>query len=562
MIILGVCNAHTSGASLIVDGSLVASVNEERFSRVKNQRIFPRQSIEYCCRHAGISISDIDYVACGAWGGMDEAFIPQCFSEVISASKSEGAAKMLLDRTNVAVDRDLLFKAELFEGLRELGFSRQQITTYEHHLSHAATAFYPSPFDDALVMTLDGRGDFKSSIIAVASRESGLKPIASTSMFNSLGAFYGFITRYLGFVPDRHEGKVTGLAAYGDPNACIEIFRSMIDFKDGYIVADLGRNYTPFLSGKLPELELHLQDFSKEDIAAGAQFLLEDIVVKYISYYLAEASSKNIALAGGVFGNVKLNQRIMEIEGIDNLYVFPQMGDGGNPFGGALLKLYELGGEFCYPLEHAYLGPGYTRDEVQVLLNQYSDKVSWMPFSEYGLEEIAKDLDEGVAVGLFSGRMEYGPRSLGARSIIARATEKSINNSLNERLNRTEFMPFAPVTLKEHAKDCYVGWKPEHIAARFMTICYECTDDFVKQSPATAHIDKTARPQVIDRKFNALYFDILEAYYNLTGIPTLINTSFNNHEEPIVCSPEDAIRSLLLNNVDYVVFEDFVVKAK
>lgn len=322
MIILGVCNAHTSGASLIIDGAVIASVNEERFSRIKNQRIFPALSIDFCCKQAGIKLSEIDYVACGAWGGMDEAFIPQCFAEVVKASASVEATRVLLERTNVAVDRDVFFRQELVDGLISLGFTLQQLSFYDHHLSHAATAFYPSSFEDALVVTLDGRGDFKSSTVYKASRKGGLELLASTSMFNSLGAFYGFITRYLGFVPDKHEGKVTGLAAYGNSNICLSIFRSMIDFKEGKIVSNLGENYTPFLSGKLPEIEEHLREFSKEDVAAGAQFLLEDIVTKYIAHYLSETKNNNVVLAGGVFGNVKLNQRIMEMDSIDNIYIY------------------------------------------------------------------------------------------------------------------------------------------------------------------------------------------------------------------------------------------------
>lgn len=562
MIILGVCNAHSSGASVIVDGVLVASANEERFTREKNHRTFPQLAIEYCCERAGITLSDIDFVACGAWGGIDEQFIPKCFSEVISAAASAQATKMLMERTTVVVDRDLFFKKELIESLVDIGIERTKINVFDHHSSHAATAFYPSPFEDALIVTLDGRGDFKSSTISIASRSRGIHQITSTSMFNSLGAFYGFITKYLGFVPDRHEGKVTGLAAFGNPEACIDLLRTMIDFVDGEIIADLGRNYTPFLSGDLPSLNVKLSHYSNEDVAAGAQFLLEDIVTKYICHYLPKSNSSNVVLAGGVFGNVKLNQRIMNIADVDNIYVFPQMGDGGNAFGGALLKLYEAGGTFKYPLEHVYLGPEYSNDEVLCDLEKYSDQVYWTDLEEYGLEKIAKDLAGGAAIGLFTGRMEYGPRSLGGRSIIARATEKSINNSLNERLNRTEFMPFAPVTLDEYAKDCYIGWEPDHIASRFMTVCYDCTDSFAKQSPAVTHVDKTARPQVISREYNPLYFDILSAYNELTGIPTLINTSFNNHEEPIVCSPEDALRSLLLENVDYVVFDGCVVKKK
>ncbi len=434
-----------------------------------------------------------------------------------------------------------------------MGFQRSIISCYDHHLSHAATAFYPSPFEEALIVTVDGRGDFRSASVYVGKRKQELTNLDSTSMFNSLGAFYGFITRFLGFIPDRHEGKITGIAALGDPKACIDVLKEMIDFENGKIVASIGKKYNPFLGGKLPYIEEKLALFSKEDVAAGAQALLEDIILKYIRRFLTETGLKNVALAGGVFGNVKLNEKILEMDLVDNIYVFPSMGDGGNAVGGALIKLYESGREFSYPLKHVYLGPSFSSEKIQKTLEKNRNQVEWFKLEEYTLDKIAEDLVNGLIIGLFTGRMEFGPRALGARSIIARATDQDINDTLNKRLNRTEFMPFAPVTLKSHAKESFIGWQEDHMSAEFMTVCYPCSDEFIKQSPATSHVDKTARPQIIDRENNPLYFDILNRYYKLTGIPTLINTSFNNHEEPMVCSPEDAIRSLLLGNIDYVI---------
>lgn len=563
MNVLGVCNANVSGATLIVDGEVVASVNEERFTRVKNQRAFPTESIKYCLDYSELSIRDIDHVACGAWAGISADFVPQCVDEVIAFSqKDEAARTMISERTHVAVERDLIFKQELIEGLCSLGFARENLNFYDHHLSHAATAFYPSPFEDALVVTLDGRGDFKSSTVYRGSRTEGLQLLDSTSMYNSLGAFYGFITKYLGFTPDKHEGKVTGLAAYGDATICYDLMKEMVGYEDRKIVANLGTKYTPFLSGHLPYIEDRLQEYSREDISAAAQLVLEEIVTAYIKDFVDETGLGEIALAGGVFGNVKLNQRIQEIEGVKNIYVFPQMGDGGNAFGGALLKLYETGGHLKGPLEHVYLGPAYSNDEIVATLSNYDEQVDVYTLEKYTIDRAAKDLDEGVVIGLFTGRMEYGPRALGARSIIASAKKKEINDILNTRLNRSEFMPFAPVTLMEKAAECYIGWRPENIAATFMTTCYDCTVECGKATPAVVHVDNTARPQLISREMNPLYYDILKSYYDLTGIPSFANTSFNNHEEPIVCSPDDAIKSLLIDNVDYLVLEGYVVKRR
>jgi carbamoyltransferase len=561
MKILGVCNGNVSGACLLLDGDLVASANEERFSRIKNDKAPPFQSIKYCLEFAGLEPGDIDYIGCGAWNGMDETYFPEFATEMLDTAMAHPeAAPIMRDRVKHAADRDLEWRRQMLACLEELGFDNEKLRFFDHHLSHAYTAFYPSPFEEALVVTLDARGDNKSATISKASREHGVELLDSTSMFNSLGFFYSFITRHLGFTPDKHEGKVTGLAAYGDARVCRAVLDKMIGYENGKIQAHLGAYFKPYISAELPELEKELAGFSREDISAAAQAMTEEITLAYITPYLEQTGLRHVCLAGGVFGNVKVNQYIQELDQVESIYVAPQMGDGGNAFGGALIRLYERGGSFNYPLKHVYLGPSYTDEQIVEALELHQDKLDWERVEDYSLEQIAKDLDDGVVIGLFSGRMEYGPRALGARSIIVRAIEHGVNDSLNDRLNRSEFMPFAPVTLEEEAHNCYVGWKEDHVAARFMTVCYNCTERAAGESPATAHIDNTARPQVITREYNPLYYDILKAYFERTGIPTFVNTSFNNHEEPIVCSPNDAIQSLLINNVDYVVMDNFVVR--
>lgn len=559
MKILGVCNALVSGATLLVDGDVIASVNEERFSRIKNDRSFPRESIEYCLKSHGLISGDIDYVSCGAWKGIDENFLSQLMNETVEAVMRDNYAKKIIsERIQVSVERDQLFKRELIDNLGKMGFATDKIDFYDHHLSHAYTAFYPSPFKEALVLTIDGRGDFKSATISSASRSEGIQLIDSVSEINSLGYFYGYITNYFGFTPNKHEGKITGLAAYGDPKKCINILKRMIDY-DKRIVAHIGENYTPFMSRKLPKIEKELSKFSREDICAGVQSLTEEIALKYLRKFLRRTKHRNVCLSGGVFGNVKINQKILESGGVDNIYVFPQMGDGGNAFGGALIKLYEMGGKFKYPLKHVYLGPEYSSTEISSTLLSYKSKVKYVRLEDYTLKRIAQDIADGLCIGIFTGRMEYGPRSLGSRSILVRAIDRDITEKLNKRLNRSEFMPFAPVTLEEYAGEYYKGWSKNHLASYFMTVCYVCSKKAKDQVAGVVHVDSTARPQIINKKHNRLYYDLLNEYYKLTGIPTLINTSFNNHEEPIVCSPEDAIKSLLIDNVDYVLIEDLVV---
>lgn len=557
--ILGVCNANVSGATLLVGNDVSASVNEERFSRLKNDRAFPRKSIEYCLESSGLKPDDIDYVACGAWKGVDESFLPQYIDDVIDAVIRDPSAKQLVsDKTRVSIERDHYAKNDLIINLEKMGFSPDKISFYDHHLSHAYTAFYPSPFKEALVLTIDGRGDFKSATMNKASRSSGIELLDSVSMLYSLGAFYGFITRFLGFTPDKHEGKVTGLAAYGNPDKCMHILKRMINYSDK-IIAYLGRDYSPFLSARLPELEKELSQFSREDISAAAQQLTEEITLNYLKEYLQLTKLKNVCLSGGVFGNVKLNEKILELDEVENIYVFPQMGDGGNPFGGALIKLYELGKEFNYPLKHVYLGPEYSSEEITKAVDGFKGKVKCVPLKDYTLRKVAQDIADGKCIGIFSGRMEFGPRALGARSILVRGGDRDITNILNKKLNRSEFMPFAPVTLEEYADDYYEDWNKEHISSYFMTVCYKCKTKATELSRGVVHVDNTARPQIINGDYNKLYYDLLTEYHKLTGIPTFINTSFNNHEEPIVCSPEDAIKSLLIDNVDYILMKDLIV---
>jgi carbamoyltransferase len=551
-----------SGATLLRDGRVIASVNEERYTRIKNHRTFPERSIRYCLQEANIGVGDVEWVACGAWGGIDETYLPRFLADVTETVARNGAARQLIvDRARTAIERDHGFRRELAEGLVDMGFHPSRTVYYDHHLSHAYTAFYPSPFDSALVLTMDGRGDFKSATISKGNRDSGIELLDSTTMYDSLGFFYAFVTRHLGFTPDRHEGKVTGLAAFGDPQVCTGTFRRMIDYRDR-IVANVGPCFSPFLTGRAPEIEEALTGCSREDMAAGAQHLLEEITIAYLREFLTRTQLRNVCLAGGVFGNVKLNQRILELSEVDDIYVFPQMGDGGNAFGGALIRLYELGGSFEHPLRNVYLGPRYSEEEILAAVSAFGDEVQSVPIAEYTLSRIAREIADGAVVGLFTGRMEYGPRALGARTVLARATEKNITAVLNRRLNRSEFMPFAPVTLEEEAHTYYKGWRTEQLASRFMTVCYECTERANHETPGVVHVDNTARPQVIARPDNPLYYDIVREYFALTGIPTVINTSFNNHEEPIVCSPEDAIKSLLIDNVDYVVMESQVVSRR
>jgi len=563
MNILGICNANNSGAALIVDGKIIAIANEERFSRKKFTREFPVNAIDYVLKEGSLRLEDIDYLGCGAWNGIDTfETLPQFIDDISSKSLENSFTKQhVFNRFHSTLESDSNAKKLLVEGCMNYGINPDEIIYCDHHYSHALTAFYPSEYEDAVVLVADGRGDFRSISIWSASRENGLQCLHSVSELNSLGAMYSYITKLLGFIPDRHEGKVTGLAAHGKPHHLLEEFLSAITFnpENGGVDTNYGDFYLPYINADLKALEKLKDKVSNSDFAFAAQIILEDVLCKYLSFQLNKFFNNkkiNLCLSGGCFANVKLNFELYKLKQVEKIYISPEMGDGGNAFGGAINCMIRFSEKKYLQMPNVYLGPSYNEKRILEYCNQHKLNAS-QPTNL--LDLIAEKLKNSEIIGWFTGRMEYGPRALGARSILASPTDSSINTSLNKRLNRTEFMPFAPVTTDKLARLCFKDWKPTDVASRFMTTCYECTEFMNEKCPATVHIDNTARPQVVRREDNERYYDLITKFYELTGIPALINTSFNNHEEPIVCTPGDAMSSYLIGNVDLLVIDKFLI---
>jgi carbamoyltransferase len=283
--------------------------------------------------------------------------------------------------------------------------------------------------------------------------------------------------------------------------------------------------------------------------------VLELVATAYVSYYMRKTGIRRLVLSGGVVANVKLNQRLKEIPGVEGIFVHPNMGDGGCGTGAALLEFYGAGRP-APAIEDVYWGPSFTQDQIKEALSR-----AQLPFDEYSPIEpkIAQLIAAGKVVARFNGRMEYGPRALGNRSILYHAKEPEVNQWLNQRLGRTEFMPFAPATLDEHRDECYRNVSGAEFAAQFMTVTFDCTERMRTDSPAAVHVDGTARPQLVTATSNPSFHRIISEYYRLSGIPSVINTSFNMHEEPIVCTPDDAIRAFLQGNLDYLAIGDCLV---
>ncbi len=578
-------------ASLVEDGRILFAAGEERFNRVKQTSGFPTRAVEAALNATGTSPEQIDVVAYPFLSADQEAkLIRQCFAdeEEFQASFDEGALQEKLaaaqariparsapvpglkspgQRMEKGAFKELVYRAaggsnglsrwmarrrsrdwaaraeadhrlwqrELESGLEKLGLLKK-LRRAEHHLSHAANAYLASGFEKALVVTIDGYGTGLAGSISVG--ENGkLKRLHDLRFPHSLGVFYEMVTSSLGFHPDRHAGKIVGLAAWGDPKLLAPVLLDRIERTPGdfRILDNLNVYFSRHLAARFPMI----------DVAAAWQHVLEVVAAELVRHWLRETKLKDVVLSGGVVANVKMNQRIHELDEVERTFVYPNMGDGG--CGTGLALLWSLNGAVRAPLRDAYLGPSFTDAQIREELDRSGLRHET---PKELAAEVARRIHGGEVIGRFDGRMEYGPRALGNRSILYHAREADVNQWLNRRLGRTEFMPFAPVTLFEAREKCYVNIAGAEHAAEFMTMTFDCTDWMRKCCPAAVHVDGTARPQLIRREINPGYYDVLKEYEKLSGIPCLINTSFNMHEEPIVHSPADAVRAFLLGGLD------------
>ena len=568
MNVLGITDGITCGAAAVQDGQILAAVNEERIVRKKMAYGFPSEAIREVLRLAGWSASDVDRVAVATcnnyfsagtreWNGWFEGRRDGSLRSTVF-----DLASMLGASGNVPALKTLYFKARapifakrrarITELLRDEFDLEARPAFLNHHSAHAASAYYTSGFEDALVVTLDGGGDGASSHVYEV-RDGHFRRLNEVSSYDSLGNYYAYITAVCGFKAQKHEGKITGLAAYGQPRH-LDMLEGLISYRDGHI-----RNVGHLLfRGALPAIRERLpRDWRREDLAASVQVHSETIVTDYIRHWLRQTGLRDVALAGGVFANVKINQRVHEIDEVRRVFVYPAMDDGGLAVGGALLLGH--GGKAGEPgaLAHVYLGPEYTDRDIEKTLVASNLSYRHSPNIE---REIARLLAGGHVVARFNGRMEYGPRALGNRSILYTPTDPAVNDWLNKNLKRTEFMPFAPSTLYEEADRCYEALEGGETPARFMTMTFQCTAWMRRHCPGVVHLDGTARPQLVRREDNASYYAIIDEFRRLTGLPTVINTSFNIHEEPIVRSPEDAIRAFQVGHLDYLAIGTFLVE--
>tara|TARA_B110000858_G_scaffold189477_1_gene236305 strand:+ start:344 stop:2074 length:1731 start_codon:yes stop_codon:yes gene_type:complete len=560
MIILGICNDETASACLMMDGEIVCAVSEERFTRIKLDNTFPEQSIKYCLSFAKIHLSDVNIVAYAWAKGFEPSLISNYIELGARYSNDKNALEIAKERIKHEVDRDKKKRSEFDNWVHHnIDYAQQKVMDFYHHEAHAASASFLSPFDNGYVYTSDARGDFESTTIYEFDRlaEKKLTKIYSANSCDSFGFFYGRITGLLGFKPMRHEGKITGLAAYGDPQKAISLCKKMINVCEGKVIANLGDYYRPFFAPYSELLKKEINEYSKEEISAAAQYHLETMMVDLLDFYLKNNDAQNVNLmcAGGVFGNVKVTQKLKEMPQIKACYVQPQMGDGGLCIGASALAFEKINSSQAQnttrtkELKTMYLGPNASFRE-----NTHDDYTNEFKYESiiYSNAPIlfAKSLQKKNVIGLINGRMEFGPRALCNRSIIVGTADKKINDWLNKRMNRTEFMPFAPVIRKEVAGQCIKNYIDTDTTLNFMTATIDCTDQFQLNNPAVVHTDLTARPQIVTEKSNNFIWCVLREWESITNETSLVNTSFNVHEEPIICDVDEGMKSLRNGVID------------
>lgn len=587
MRVLGVsCFFHDSAASLIVDGHIIAAAQEERFTRKKHDPGFPKRAVEYCLRAGHTSLREVDAIVFYEKPFLKFerlletylAFAPRGFGSFIKAMP-------------IWISEKIFQKTVLEEHLNlieDVPNIKSKIYFSEHHLSHAASAYYPSPFDHALVLTMDGVGEWATSSLGVG-RGRELKINKEIKFPHSLGLLYSAFTYYTGFKVNSGEYKLMGLAPYGEPIFAQKIKDELVDIKeDGSF--HLNMDYFNYCAGLTMTTEKFHRLFDLPprkaeellvqkhmDLAASIQAVTEEIMLKLASSAQQQTGEKNLCLAGGVALNCVANGHILRSQVFENLWIQPAAGDAGGSLGAALAfyHLYKGGdGPTKKPgqdlMQGAYLGPEFTEQESIRELTEMGARFTVLANKEELITKVAHDLASGKAIGWMQGRMEFGPRALGARSIIADPRSPKMQSLLNLKVKfRESFRPFAPSVLRDNVSD----WFEMDYDSPYMLLVAgvkksrrkAMTEEQKKlfgidklniprsEIPAVTHVDYSARVQTVHRETNPLYYELIKKFGELTNCSVLVNTSFNVRGEPIVCTPGDAFRCLMGTDIEVLV---------
>ena len=576
---------HDSAAVLVVDGEIVAAAQEERFTRKKHDQDFPQNAIEYCLREGGLSPRDLDFV-----GFYDKPFLK--FERLLETYLGFAPAgfSSFLKAMPVWLKQKLHLPREIKRGLDHA--YRKRIVFTEHHESHAASAFFPSPFEEAAVLTVDGVGEWATASFGVG---TGNRIELTHELFfpHSLGMLYSAFTYYCGFKVNSGEYKLMGLAPYGEPKYVDLILQNLIDLKqDGSFRMEMSYfNYCQGLTmtsekfhrlfggpPRKPESPLTQREM---DIAASIQSVTEEIMLRMSVHVHEQTGKRNLCLAGGVALNCVANGRILREGPFENIWIQPAAGDAGGALGVALFIWHQLLGKprqvgEIDSQQASYLGPQFADEQIKRFLDSIGAKYRRYDDENLLCHDIAQLIAEEKVVGWMQGRMEFGPRALGGRSILGDARSESMQSVMNLKIKfRESFRPFAPTILRERV-DEYFEMRPEEDSPYMLLVApvqpgqrlpAEDTNaeglQKLKQKrsivPAITHVDYSARVQTVDAERHGRYYKLLKAFEQQTGSPVIINTSFNVRGEPIVCSHEHAYRCFMATNMDVLVLEDFVL---
>ena len=588
--ILGVsCWYHDSAAALLHDGEVVAAAMEERFSRKKHDNGFPYLAIQFCLDRASITGADVDYVV------FYEKPLTK-FVRILQTAIATFPASWANWREAIPTwfNQKLWIKNYL---AREVGVSQDRVLFCDHHMSHAASAFLASPFDSAAVLTVDGVGEWTSTTLGTASGAFDGTTCPEISLFaeqkfpHSLGLLYSAFTAWLGFRVNNGEYKVMGMSPYGEPKYMDKVYQTVHVDSDGGFQLDMDyfafhRSHESSISRKfiqlfgeprVPESEFFTaktdpdkanlpetaQNQYYADVSASIQRVTEEILLGILRHLHEKTGETKLVMAGGVALNSKANYRLLFETPFEEIFIQPAAGDDGGALGAALWAHHiVLGNPRKYVMQNTYYGSEYTPDTIKAFLDDNSIAYETFTDDQQLIDTVAHGISEGQIAGWFQGRFEWGPRALGNRSILADPRRAEMKDIVNARIKfREPFRPFAPVIMGEHAEDYFEFPNiAQHTGPRYMLMVAPVKEDKQADVPATTHEGGTGRLQWVDRATNQRYYDLIAAFHERTGVPVLLNTSFNLRGEPIVTSPADAFKTFTASGIDMLALGPYLVR--
>jgi carbamoyltransferase len=557
---------HDAAAAIVIDGAVVAAAEEERFTRAKQTKVFPAKAIEYCLNEAGLDLHDVEEVA---------YFVDPMLQLLMPITNGyhgfpASLGSMWSDITKYRSRRRAFISIRAAGGFPP----NTRITPVRHHLAHAASAYLVSPFDHAVVVTLDGRGEYETAAI-FEGVDGQLKLRHSIKYPHSIGYLYSMATRYLGFRPQRDEYKVMGLAGYGGDSLHQTVGKlARFDDRTGRIELDLAyfdhhrrpSTRRSLYSDKLISLlgpprrpQEPINDRFR-DIASAVQRLTEDLVSSYITFAQRLVPSRSLCLAGGVALNGVANAKVIDSGRFDSVYVQPAANDAGTSIGAALLVASQrLDRPARTQMTDAFLGPAFGDADIEralLVANQAGYSISTV---DDRFSTAARLLARNLIIGWFQGRMEFGPRALGGRSILANPSKAATTERVNALIKRREtFRPLAPAVMIEHASKYFALHEAGKNVYPFMLATAQVLPAMRDRIPAVVHVDGSARVQTVSQQTNPIMWKLLKAFHRLTGLPVVLNTSFNGADEPIVCTPDDAVRTFLACGLDALMIGDYL----